>query len=207
MKRNTINFWIDALTLVAFVGVVWTGFLIEYVLPPGHGRGGGGGRGLVLWGWNRHDYGLVHYYLAIAMLVLILAHVWLHWAWVCNTIGNLLGKTKPQRRRRAILGILALLLFIGITVGGLFWVNAQVERVSMGRNFQGEAHDVSHIPYMGRRSLQEISQITGVPVERFITELKLPADVDSSEQLGRLRRWFRFEMNDVRNVIDEHQEK
>lgn len=206
MKRNTWNFVIDVLTLVVFGGLAWIGFLIHYVLPPGHGQGGGG-RGLLLWGWNRHDYGLVHFYLAIGMLLLIMVHLWLHWAWVCSTIANLFGRAKAPYGRRLIYGLIFLLLFSSVVAGSLVWANTQVERVSVGHGFQGEAHDVSHIPYLGQRSLQELSQITGVPVERFITELNLPSDVDTTEQLGRLRRGFHFEMDDVRKVIEEYQGK
>jgi hypothetical protein len=205
MKRNTINFWIDTLTLAVFAGLAWTGCLIHYILPPRHGRAKG--VEMLLWGWDRHDFGQVHFYLAISALVLILLHVWLHWAWVCSTIANLFDRSKAPYARRLLYGLIFLLLLTGGTAGSLIWVNTQVETIDREKGRRGHEDSEAHIEQLGQRSLQEISQISGVPVERFITELKLPADVDTTEQLGRLRRWFRFEMDDVRKVIDEYQEK
>jgi len=46
----------------------WLGLLIHYVLPPSGGRG----RALTLWGMDRHDYGNVHFYLAPAIVALII---------------------------------------------------------------------------------------------------------------------------------------
>ena len=203
MKRNTWNFVIDVLTLVVFGGLAWIGFLIHYVLPPGHGQGGGG-RGLLLWGWNRHDYGLVHFYLALGMLLLVMVHLWLHWAWVCGTVAVLLGRSKAQYRRRLIYGLIFLLLLTAGTAGTLIWANTQVETVAQEKGRRANENSEIHIERLGQRSLQEISRISSVPVERFITELKLPADVDTTEQLGRLRRWFRFEMEKVHQVIEEY---
>ena len=206
MKRNTWNFVIDVLTLVAFGGLAWIGFLIHYVLPPGHGQGGGG-RGLLLWGWNRHDFGRLHFYLAMGMLLLVMVHLWLHWAWVCNTIANLLGRAKAPYVRRLIYGLIVLLLLTAGTAGSLMWANTQVETIAQEKGRRVNENSETHIERLGQHSLEELSQISGVPVGRFITELKLPADVDTTEQLGRLRRGFGFEMDDVRKVIDEYQEK
>ena len=44
MRRNKLNFLIDALALLAMLGMIATGLVIRYVLPAGsggHGRGGG----------------------------------------------------------------------------------------------------------------------------------------------------------------------
>jgi len=205
MKRNTWNFVIDALTMAVFVGLAWTGFLIHYVLPPRLGRAKG--VEMFLWGWDRHDYGQVHFYLAISALALTLVHVWLHWGWVCSTIANLFGRTKAPYARRLIYGLIVLLLLTAGTVGSLLWANTQVETVAQEKGRRMQENSETHIERLGQRSLQEISRISGVPVERFITELKLPADVDTNEQLGRLHLWLRFEMDDVRKVIDEYQGK
>jgi len=159
---------------------------------------------MLLWGWDRHDYGQVHFYLAITVLVLTLVHVWLHWAWVCGTVAVLLGRSKAQYRRRLIYGLIFLLLLTAGTAGTLIWANTQVETVAQEKGRRANENSEIHIERLGQRSLQEISRISGVPVERFIRELKLPADVDTTEQLGRLRRWFRFEMEKVHQVIEEY---
>jgi len=70
MKRNTLNFWIDLISFLVMLCLIWTGFLIHYVLQRGTG-GEHGGQGLALWGLGRHDYGDIHYYLAPAMMGLM----------------------------------------------------------------------------------------------------------------------------------------
>ncbi len=121
MKRNTLNFWIDLFTFVVLFAKIWTGLLVRYVLPPGQGRG----RGLELWGLNRHEYGTVHFYLAIAMVVLVVIHVWLHWSWICNTIVHLL-KIKIHSSRYARYGIISLLVAIFLTFASIQVAKTQV---------------------------------------------------------------------------------
>ncbi len=204
MKRNTIHFCIDVLTLAAFVGLAWTGCLIHYILPPRHGRAKG--IEMLLWGWDRHDYGQVHFYLAISALALVLVHVWLHWAWVCSTVASFWDRAKVPYGKRLIYGLIVFLLLTAGAAGSLIWVNSQVKTNTQEQGRRANESSEIHIERLGQRSLQELSQISGVPLERFITELKLPADVDTTEQLGRLRRKYSFEMDDARNVMEGHQE-
>lgn len=205
MKRNTINFWIDALLLAVLAGLAWTGCLIHYVLPPRHGRAEG--VEMLLWGWDRHDYGQVHFYMSIALVLLLLVHVWLHWGWVCNTISNMFGGSKAGYARRLMYGLIVLLLLTAGTAGSLIWVHTQVETIAREKGHRVHPESGTHIDRLGQRSLQELSRLTGVPVERFLAELTLPAEVDTAESLGRLRHEYPFEMDDVRKVMEEHQGK
>lgn len=82
MQRNTLNFILDAVTLLGMLALASSGFLMRWVLPPGS-RGGGGKS---LWGWGRHDIGDAHFYIAVALVVLLVLHVALHWTWVCGTV-------------------------------------------------------------------------------------------------------------------------
>jgi hypothetical protein len=56
----------------------------------------------------------------------------------------------------------------------------------------------------GSMTLADVERATGVPPEILIRELGLPADVPRDENLGRLRREFGFEMNDVRRIIESN---
>lgn len=205
MKRNTINFWLDTLLLVVLAGLAWTGCLIHYILPPRHGRTKG--VEMLLWGWDRHDYGQVHFYLSIGLLALLLIHVWLHWSWVCNTISNLFGRSKAGYAKRLIYGLIVLLLLAAGTAGSLIWANTQVETIAQEKGRREHKGSGVHIERLGQRSLEELSRMSGVPVERFLAELELPAEVDTTESLGRLRRGFSFEMDDVREVMETRQEQ
>jgi len=92
MKRMTLNFMVDAISFVDLLLLAATGTILRWVLPPGsgggHGSGGGfrGGRGPIevkdLLGLGRHDWGDVHFVLALLFLLLMLVHLYLHWTWI-----------------------------------------------------------------------------------------------------------------------------
>ena len=98
MKRSTLNFIIDLVSFVDMLGLALTGSIMKYVLPPGtggHGYGFRGGRGAqeikYLWSMTRHEWGNIHFYLALGFVVLMAAHILLHWGWIKNTFKLLLG--------------------------------------------------------------------------------------------------------------------
>lgn len=202
MKRNTVNFLIDVLTFLVFFAMFWIGLLIHYVLPPSGGRG----HTLTLWGMDRHDYGNAHFYLALAMVALIIVHLWLHWPWVCSILSNLFGASQPNRNRRTLYGM-ALLLVIGIvTAGSLLWVETQV-KYTHGEEQERhgyEAFEANELPYItGRTTLSQAAEMAGISVEQLISELKLPSNINPSERLGRLKRQYGFEIEDVRRIVSQ----
>jgi len=89
-RRLHVLFWTDAAALVVLLALAGTGLVIEYALPPGTGggwveRGGRGvGRGEVpeWFGLTRHEWGDVHYVLALSFLALMALHLALHAGWV-----------------------------------------------------------------------------------------------------------------------------
>ncbi|MBN2130127.1 MAG: DUF4405 domain-containing protein [Sedimentisphaerales bacterium] len=129
MKRNTLNFWIDLISFFTFLALVVTGLVIYYVLPPCGNCTGGGcaeGEAATLWSFGRHDFGAIHFYLALATVVLVVIHVCLHWTWVCHTACRLAGLnvTSPQRCR--LWGTLLLVLLIALTIAALYLAKTQV---------------------------------------------------------------------------------
>ena len=61
MKRNTLNFVIDATSALVMVGMIATGLLLRFVLPPGSGSR------RMLWIWGRHDWGDLRFRLAVGV--------------------------------------------------------------------------------------------------------------------------------------------
>ena len=102
MKRTTLHFTIDGLLALGIVGLILTGVLIEYVLPTGSGRAS-------VWGLTRHQWGDVHAVFAMALLVLALIHLALHWGWVCSVCAKFLEleSTRPTLRRQLVSGLAA----------------------------------------------------------------------------------------------------
>ena len=91
MRRATLNFIVDLISFVNLLGLACTGFIMKYILPPGtggYGRGFRGGRGpgeiKYLWSMTRHEWGYIHFYLAVGFVILMVVHIILHWSWIKN---------------------------------------------------------------------------------------------------------------------------
>lgn len=95
MSRSTVNFILDLVAFVNLLCLVCTGLILKYVLPPGsaggHGRGFRGGRGggavsaeqvREFLSLGRHEWGAVHFYLALLFVALMMIHIILHWTWI-----------------------------------------------------------------------------------------------------------------------------
>lgn len=120
-SRIPNNFWVDLASLIVMVGLVATGGLIHFILPAGSGHFH------ELFGWNRHDIGRLHFYLAVAAIALLLLHVLLHWSWFCCVVAKALGRESPSRRTQRVWGGGLLLGITILLVGGL-WGAASLVR-------------------------------------------------------------------------------
>ena len=111
---------VDLLSLVSFVLVASTGVVLKAVLPPGSGRlpeeGGTHDQILVLWGLSRHQWGQIHTFFSIALLLVLSLHVVLHWRFFSNALGK---KASPGQKRRVYLGIVGLLGVVALAVAPL----------------------------------------------------------------------------------------
>lgn len=122
MKRQILNFVIDTAALLVMLAMVATGFLLKWVLPPGSR----GGHGLQFWGMTRHDWGDLHFWLAVALLLLIFVHVLLHWSWVCALVARF-ARERPSdgavvaHSRQWLYGI-SVLIVCGLLVAGFLWL-------------------------------------------------------------------------------------
>lgn len=108
MEKPKLNFVIDALMFLTLMAMAGLGFLMKYTLPPGRAVWAKYGRNLELsWlGWDRHDWGDIHLYLAFALLALLVIHLILHWQQILGLFRRLL----PDPRRRYRLALVFLLL-------------------------------------------------------------------------------------------------
>ncbi len=127
MRRSTLNFFIDAISFAVFLGMIATGLLIRFVLPPGSR----GGRGLSLWDLDRHEWGDLHFWLAVSLLGLLLAHLVLHWSWVCQVARAVFmaPASEPVSKsaaKRTAIGVSILAGCTALIAGFLFFAAASV---------------------------------------------------------------------------------
>jgi hypothetical protein len=85
MKKAWINFAVDGAMFVGMVLIALMGLVMEYVLPPGSGgcdHSGLGRGGQALFGLTRHEWGDVHFKIAVVLIALLAVHIVLHWTWI-----------------------------------------------------------------------------------------------------------------------------
>lgn len=235
MRRATLNFLIDLVSLLAMFALIGTGLIMRFVLPPGS-RGGGG---LALWSMGRHDWGDVHFWIACGIGALLLVHVALHWSWVCSIVRRWFaaadGPASSPRSGMVSLTGLAFLVVVAVAFGSfLKYASAQVESGKSGEAAKaagvcdeddpdcaatcGKAEKQTPEPgkatkaagalqIRGSMTLGELEKVSGVPVADMIKELGLPKDVTADERIGRLRRVHDVEVDEIRDVITRHAEK
>jgi len=204
LKRTNVNFLVDALALVALVFLAATGALIRYVLPAGSGHT------RALWGLDRHGWGHVHFWIAIAFCVAVVVHLVLHWGWITCVVR---WDTRGRSKGRAVLALIAVIALLALAAAPFFGTVEEIEEGRRGgrvgereggpveyengdSEHRGEDHSIH-----GSMTLRDVQQLTGVPVDHIITTLRLPADVPRDERLGRLRRSYGFEIDDVRRAV------
>ena len=108
MRRNDWNFLVDAAALAAFLLLLSTGILIRYVLPSGSGHF------LALWGMDRHGWGSIHFWIAVAFLVLMAVHLVLHWSWIACMIHRRRPEGEPRKAKRGPRVVITLLLLVAL---------------------------------------------------------------------------------------------
>ncbi len=115
--RTAINFTVDCILLGLLAGVVWTGLVMRYVLPPGFR----GCYGWTLWGLGRHDYGTIHYGLSVLMVLFSGIHLGLHWRWFCAKLN-----ARVRTRGQSLIALLLVLFLFGLCIGSVFFLHKQV---------------------------------------------------------------------------------
>lgn len=109
MNRSQLNFLVDLLAALALLAMVATGYILRFPLPPTTNRTH------ELWGMSRHEWGNVHAWASVALLVVLFTHVALHWEWIFATVRRRFttSKAEPNQRLRAGIATLLVLLMLG----------------------------------------------------------------------------------------------
>jgi hypothetical protein len=115
MNRPLLNQLVDLIAAALFLGMIATGYLLEFTLPPGTNRA------YTLWGLTRHCWGTVHGWISFGFLGAMLLHVCLHWPWVVAVVRKRLGKSAAPPSGLLRSG-LATLLIVAAALGLFAWV-------------------------------------------------------------------------------------
>ena len=197
MRKTNLNFVVDTVAFAAFVLLTATGVLVRYVLPPGSGRFS------TLWGMDRHEWGRIHFWIAVLLLVSLGLHLFLHWRWVVSMVK---GRPREGSGLRVALAVVGVLALGGLASAPFFGPVEQTgeppHRLRSTKQGGGEANRID-----GSMTLREVERRTGVPKAVILQELGLPLDVPADERLGRLRGQYGFEMQAVREIVEEHAEQ
>ena len=88
MKKTDLHYFIDVLLFIDICSVSTLGLLLGFVIPKGRTP-----ESLKYFlGLHRHEWGSIHLFLSVCLLVLLCLHVWLHWAWVVQTTKRHFGE-------------------------------------------------------------------------------------------------------------------
>jgi len=147
MKSNIKPKWnlvIDIFLFVWMMAMTGVGFLLKYVLVPGFKRNElyGRGRELFFWGMDRHQWGSIHFALALLFSALLVLHIILHW----NMIIGIYKRMVPHTTLRVSLSVFLIVIAVLLAVAP-FFINPTVSKT--GSSGQG------HVRHRGMGLYQE----------------------------------------------------
>ena len=135
MKKSRLNLAVDILSLLVLGALTSTGLILKWKLPPGSGRVEGAEHPIdLLWGWDRHEWGQLHFAVSVALLAILSLHVALHWKWV---IAMFRGKGGAAQEPRALLGVVGLVLLLATLLMPLWGTTRTVLRGQVELERQG----------------------------------------------------------------------
>lgn len=126
MRKPAVNALVDVAAFAGFVLLTSTGVLLRYVLPPGSGHR------TTIWGFDRHDWGELHFWISIAFLSVLAIHLLVHRRWIATVLR---GQPREGSALRVALGVVGLLAILAAAAAPFF---AEVE--------QGPARGRHHAP-------------------------------------------------------------
>lgn len=110
MKRATLISLIDVVAFIAFLFLTSSGILLRYLLPPGSGRWS------QLWGMTRHQWGELHFWVAVFFFAVLAFHLSQHWRFV---LGLFRGHLRECLRLRVALGLVGLVAVVLLSLAPL----------------------------------------------------------------------------------------
>ncbi len=89
MKKSIYLFSLVTIMLLGGLVEAVSGFVLWFALPSGGGRGR---LDLTYWGLTRHTWLDLHDWAAIALMVIVIIHLAIHWKWMFRMSRNLVSQ-------------------------------------------------------------------------------------------------------------------
>lgn len=195
MKTPTKNYLVDTIAFICFVLLVSTGVILYYNLPKGSGHYN------TIWTLDRHQWGDIHFWIAVIFLVVLAFHVFLHWRWIVSLTK---GKKQPKSGQRIALGLVGFLALIALAIAPII---TPVESSIKGNNSKSDMV----VPVISRSeairgsmTFRDIETQTNVPLSYFLKELGLPENISKDTPLKDLKNEYNFKMEDLRKALDDY---
>lgn len=96
---------IDLLLFITLMALISSGVLIKFSLPPRSGRAS-------IWGLTRHEWGDIHFYIALFFLFSMSTHLILHLKFIKNAISGKASREQNYRLAIGLLGFIALIVLL-----------------------------------------------------------------------------------------------
>jgi hypothetical protein len=105
IRKGLQNYLLVAFLALASMLEGLSGFVLWFALP--HGLGGGGGQGWraatrvveTFWGLNRTMWTDIHDWAAVALVVIAVAHIMMHWKWIVRMTQQVYRQVGELARR------------------------------------------------------------------------------------------------------------
>lgn len=252
--KAKINLVIDGIMFIVIMVVAGLGFLMKWVLLPGHriNEVYGTNTDLLFWGLDRHQWGAIHLYLALLLVFLLVLHIVLHWDMIVCIFRQMIPSKVTRWIIASALGVLGFFL-------ALSPLNIKPEIVTLQRSYRnrvpersltdtrafestmpeeksndavistepqtqqlpeisasrsreaektGSEPDRLHVNQAdidGTMTLGEISARYNISINELAKVINVPAQY-ANERLGRLKRIYGFEMDDLREFVSAGRE-
>lgn len=87
MGKNNSKYLIASLLFIDICAVAVLGLLLAVVIPAGQSPR----TAKYFLGLHRHEWGDIHLYLSVLLLVLVVVHLWLNWTWIIQSTKRYFG--------------------------------------------------------------------------------------------------------------------
>ncbi len=123
INRTLVNIIIDLIAALFFIGMLATGYLLRFPLPPGTNNL------YTLWGLTRHQWGDIHFWISLGLILVMIGHLILHWNWIVTVIGKKCSAVKSNQPSLVRCATWTVVVFAGLCIGFAWVAEMNVKQI------------------------------------------------------------------------------